>query len=119
MKINIKATNIDLTQNITDYLEKKLSVLDKFFKDEEVLVNVEIGKESTHHKSGNIFKTEIHLKLLGEEIYIAVDKDDLYATIDEAKDEIVSEITSKRKKAMRMLRKGGQKIKNIIKNFSF
>jgi ribosome-associated translation inhibitor RaiA len=37
MKINIKATNIELTSAINDYVNKKLIGLEKFTKDKEVI----------------------------------------------------------------------------------
>lgn len=117
MKINTKATGISLTPSISDYINKKVEMLEKFFAGEEVLVNVEVGRTTKHHKSGDIFRAEIHITAGGEDYYAVVEKDDLYAAIDEVKDEIVHELTSKRKKALRMLRKGGAKIKNLIKSY--
>lgn len=116
MKINTKATNITLTPSISEYIEKKINMLEKFFQ-EETLINTEVGKISKHHKSGDIFRAEIRVNTSGEEYYAVAEKDDLYAAIDEVKDEIVHELTSKRKKALRMLRKGGAKIKNLIKSY--
>lgn len=90
-------------------------MLEKFFHEEEVLVNVEVGRTTKHHKSGDIFRAEIHITASGEEYYSAAEKDDLYAAIDEVKDEIVHELTSKRKRALRLFRRGGAKIKNLLK----
>ena len=118
MKINIKATGIGLTPAIEDYIDKKVASLEKFFRNTgEVLVQVEVGKTTRHHKSGDIFKAEIHIKSPGEEFYATVNKDNLYAAIDEVKDEIVRELTSRHKKALRLFRKGGLRIKNFIKGF--
>ena len=47
---------------------------------------------------GGYFRAEIHITAGGEDYYAVVEKDDLYAAIDEVKDEIVHELTSKRKK---------------------
>lgn len=117
MKVNTKATGISLTPAISEYIQKKISALEKFYKnDEEILVNIEVGKISNRHKSGDIFRAEIHLvKSRGNEYYAAVEKDDLYAAIDEIKDEIIRELTSKRKKTIRLFRKGGAQIKNLLK----
>ena len=53
----------------------------------------------------------------GGEYYASAETEDLYASIDKVKDEIVRELTSKRKKALRLFRKGGAKIKNMLKGF--
>ena len=116
--VNIKATNFSLTPSIEDYVQKKVASLEKFLKNtESTLVNVEVGKTTRHHKSGDVFRAEIHIQAAGEEFYATIDKDDLYAAIDEVRDEVVREMTSSRKKALRLLRKGGQKIKNFLKGF--
>ncbi len=116
MKINTKATNISLTPAISDYVEKKISLLEKFFKNPgEVLINVEVGKTTKHHKSGNVFLAEIHIVADGEEYYATTETEDLYAAIDLVKDDIAREMTSRRKKAIRMLRRGGAHLKNILR----
>jgi putative sigma-54 modulation protein len=116
MKINTKATNISLTPAISDYVEKKISLLEKFFKNpSEVLINVEVGKTTKHHKSGNVFLAEIHIVADGEEYYATTETEDLYAAIDLVKDDIAREMTSRRKKAIRMLRRGGAHLKNILR----
>lgn len=117
MKINTKATNITITPAIADYIDKKISMLQKFLKSaEEVLVNVEVGKTTKHHKSGDVFKAEIHLLAGGEDYYAVVETNDLYAAIDKVKDEVAHELTSKKKKTLRLLRKSGAKIKNLLKD---
>ena len=116
MKINTKATSITLTPAISEYIEKKINMLDKFFRDtDDVLVNIEVGRTTKHHKSGDIFRAEIQIAVDGQTYYAVAETEDLYASIDEVKDEIVHEMTSKRKKAVRLFRRGGAKIKNLLK----
>ena len=119
MKTNIKATNISLTLAISEYVETKVNSLEKFFQNtnaDEVLVNVEVARTTRHHKSGDIFRAEIQIKSSGQEYYASADKDDLYAAIDEVKDEIVRSVTSRRKKFISFVRRGGLRAKEIIKN---
>lgn len=116
MKINIKATNITLTQAISDYIDKKVGMLDKFFYGvDDVLINVEVGKITKHHKSGDVFRAEIKIASEGETIYASVETGDLYAAIDEVKDEIAYKLSSNKKKALHLLRRGGAQIKNLLK----
>lgn len=119
MQINTKATNITITPAISEYVEKKINMLEKFFRGaSDVLVNVEVGRTTKHHKSGDIFRAEIHVIVSGQEYYAEAETEDLYAAIDEVKDDIVHELTSKRKKAFRLFKKGSQQIKNWIKGIS-
>ena len=122
MKINLKATNIELSEAISQYVDKKLIMLEKYFeqsKGDEVLALIEVGKSTRHHKSGDVFMAEIHIKANGKEFYAVSEKDDLYAAIDEVKDEITRSITSRRKKAIALLRRGGTRIKEMLKNLPF
>lgn len=116
MKINIKATNIGLSDSVRDYAEKKIRSLEKFLNSEnEILANIEIGKSTKHHKSGDIFRAEAHIKSDGKEFYSVSEKEDLYIAIDDVKEEISREINSKRKKAISMIRRGGAHIKYFMK----
>lgn len=116
MRINTKATNITFTPSISEYIEKKVNMLGKFFRGgEDVLVNVEVGKVSKHHKSGDVFRAEIRAIVDGQNYYAVSETGDLYAAIDMVKDEIVQELTSSRKKALRLFRKGGAKIKKLLR----
>jgi len=118
MTINIKATNTELTPSISSYIEGKIKDLDKFItvKDpESVLVNIEIGMSTKHHQSGKIFRSEINLHIGGEYLRAVSEQEDLYAAIDDMKDEIVREITSHNKKKRDLFRKGGAVIKDLLK----
>lgn len=116
MNIKITSTNFELTPAIEEYVTKKMLMLDKFFKEgEEVLCEVEIGKTTNRHKSGDIFKAEVNVLYQGKQFYCVVEKDDLYASIDEVKDEVERSVVSNKTKKMTLLRKGSSKIKALLK----
>lgn len=117
MNKNIKATNIEITPAISDYLEKRLSAFDRFIPadDTSAMCQVEVGKTTKHHKSGDFFKAEVNLRVSGKNFYAVSEKEDLYAAIDEVKDEIVYQMTSEKDKSMTLMRKGALRFKNIIK----
>ncbi|MBX4198248.1 ribosome-associated translation inhibitor RaiA [Candidatus Parcubacteria bacterium] len=117
MNINIKTTNISLKTETEDYLTKKLLTLKKLvdFEADNVFAQVELGKTTNHHKSGNIFMAEINLRV-GKTTFRAVSKkEDLHAAIDDMKDEISRELKSKFDKQRSMERKGGAAIKNMVR----
>lgn len=120
MKINIKATNTSLTPAITDYLNNKLAYLKKYFRgnEAEALIDVEVGKTSQHHKQGDVFRAEINVSWKGELFRSVAIKDDLYAAIDAAKDEVASEIKKKLKKQNSLIRRGARKLKNLFRRGS-
>lgn len=117
MQITIKATNIELTEAIRDYVNKKFNSLEKFVRkgDDSVLCRVEVGKVTKHHKKGEVFRAEGRLHLGGKELYATSEKEDLYVAIDDVKDELVRVLTSTKEKKMDMVRKGGARIKNMLK----
>lgn len=118
MKTNIKATAIELTPAIADYIKSKVSHLDKLTSNyDDVLVEIEVGKITNHHKNGEVMFAEINLKLEGKLFRRVINDNDLYAAIDQSKDKIELDIASYLKKKNRLLRRGGRAIKNFVKGF--
>jgi len=116
MKINIKATNMELTPAISDYLSKKLTAIEKFIDidDDSAICGLEVGKTTNHHRTGDYFRAEINLDWAGRQYYSAVEKDDLYAAIDEMKDQIVAELGKSKDKHDESVREGGKQAKEIL-----
>jgi ribosomal subunit interface protein len=86
MKSIIKGAKIEVTNAIEVYIEKKLSSVEKFvvaYGDGEVLAEVEIGKTTEHHHSGDIFRAEVNLSTNGKQFRATSEKSDLYAAIDQ------------------------------------
>lgn len=116
LKHHIKSTNLEMTEAISDYLAKRLDTLDKFIdKEIEALAKVEVGKTSHHHHKGDIFRAEVNLNIGGKNFRAVAETSDLYAAIDKMRDEIVAEVTKSKRKSLHLLRRGHQKIKNMIK----
>ncbi len=116
MNIKIKTTALSLTPAISEYIEKKLDTIEKFFKDDTTAkFDIELAKTTNHHKKGDIFRAEIHIIAKGINTYASSEKEDLYTAIDMVRDEILREIKTTNEKKRTSQRKGGAKIKNIIK----
>ena len=77
MQINITGKNIDLTESIKDYVEKKIGSLEKFY-DQIIRASVIVGKESHHHLKGDVFVCECKLDLTGDDLFISKTEPDLY-----------------------------------------
>jgi putative sigma-54 modulation protein len=117
MNLNIKTTNISLTPAIKDYFEKKLMSLDKLvdFDRDNVLIQAELGKTSQHHHKGDFFRAEVNLRVSGNNYRAVSEKEDLYAAIDEVKDILTGEVKHGKQKRMSLVRRGAQKVKNILR----
>ncbi len=94
-----------------------MSAISKFFdNDTTVKCDIELAKTTNHHNKGDIFKAEVHIVAKDKNIYASVEKDDLYIAIDLVRDDVVREIKNSNEKHRSSVRKGGAKIKEIMKN---
>ncbi len=105
--INIKATNIELTEDLKKYIEDKMNGLDKYF-DNIIEVRVEVGKESDHHQKGNIFFAEVNVKVPNDLIRIKKVAKHQFKAIDKTKDHL-REMLGRYKGKLRG-KKGGEKL---------
>lgn len=120
MKINIKATSIELTPAISNYVNKKISSISKYIDEsnKDVVAQVEVGKNTRHHKSGNIFRAEVHITGSGLDLYAVSEVGDLYAAIDIVKDEIVRNAVQSKNKRKTLARRGAELVKNMMKGIT-
>lgn len=119
MKINIKGTGIELTPAISDYATKKISALEKYFAESpDAVAQVEVGRSTNHHRTGEVFKAEVHIIGSGFDLYAVAESSDLYAAIDMVKDEISRELTTKKGKKEALHRRGARYIKNMMKGLN-
>lgn len=119
MKINVKATGIELTPAISDYVDKKISALEKYFSQSpDAVARVEVGRNTQHHKSGEVFKAEVHIMGSGFDLYAVSESTDLYSAIDIVKDEIARELTRVKGKRFALARRGGRFVKNMMKGLN-
>jgi ribosomal subunit interface protein len=118
MSTNIKVTNMELTGAINGYLDKRISGIEKFVKDGEMVVFVELGKTTNHHKQGDIFRAEFNIEIAGNKFYAFSEKEDLYKAIDDAKREIVRQITSSKDKKQTLFKRGASSVKKMLKGIS-
>lgn len=116
MNINIKTTNISLTDAISDYTTKRLeSVKHLLANDSTVRCDVELGRTSAHHRNGDIFRAEIHITGKDRNLYASAEESDLYKAIDMVRDEMLREVRSGKAKRVSLFRRGGAKIKNLLR----
>ena len=118
IKHHIKHTNMELTPAISDYLGKKLASLEKFVDSNlESIARVEVGRTTNHHHKGDVFRAEINLEAGGSKFRAVVESDDLYRAIDEMRNEIMGEVIRASRKKRHLLRRGHQKIKDLMRRF--
>ena len=101
MRITIKAKNLELTEELQNFIEEKIGSLKKFVKilkeergEGKTLAEafVEVEKETRHHKKGKIFKAEAQISLPGKILMAQARGEDLYSAVVKLKDELQQEI---------------------------
>ena len=125
MNIQIKTKGgLTTTDAITEYVNKRCESLEKFtVNDPTAFAVVELSRTTEHHKHGDIFRAEIHItgknisKNGGKnsDIFVSAEREDLYAAIDAVRDEAVRELSSAKAKRTTLVRRGGAKVKAMIK----
>lgn len=125
MKINIKATNLDLTPAITVYIEEKINSLEKFISGEDlkawdernqaaVEADVEIARTTDHHRQGDIYRAEVNIKVPGRVIRAEAQEWDVRVAIDKVKDELQIELKKYKNKQETEYRDGSRFLKKMM-----
>lgn len=119
MTTNIKATNMELTSVVSDYVNKKIESINKLVNEgEEFSVYVEVAKTTNHHKQGDHFKAEFDVLIKGEKFFAVSEKSDLFKALDDAKDEVVRRIKNNKKRKSTLFKRGAISVKKMIKGVS-
>jgi putative sigma-54 modulation protein len=119
MSTNIKATNMELTGAISDYVNKRIASLDKFTGDSGATsCYVEVGKTTHHHKQGDVYRAEFNLDIKGEKYFAEAETGDLYGAIDRVREDIYRQITSKKDKRQTLFKRGASSVKKMMKGIS-
>ncbi|MEK7588294.1 MAG: ribosome-associated translation inhibitor RaiA [Patescibacteria group bacterium] len=122
MQIKLVAKNIELTEAIRDYAEKRVTNLGKLLtklekNGGEVKVNFELSK-NTKHKSGLIFHSDCTVNIDGKKFYVAVEKADMYEAIDSVKEGLFREINQNKEKKNTLKTRGARSVKKMMKGLS-
>ncbi|HET8574582.1 MAG TPA: HPF/RaiA family ribosome-associated protein [Candidatus Paceibacterota bacterium] len=115
MQINIKMTSMEITESISEKLNKSTAHIEKILHEkaeDSALLTVEIGKKTKHHRQGDIFFTQLHLVRDGDDFNVMSEKEELLDSIDAAEEELLRQIKSKQDKRKDLTRQGGKEIKD-------
>lgn len=115
MKYTLKATNIKPTEEIYKYLDKKIATLDKFIGkvniSSDVRTWVELELITRHHKSGNIYRAEVQIRLPKHSVRSEAVAKTINLAIDEVKDELQEELAKIKGKYKVRTKRVGAKLK--------
>lgn len=109
---------MELTSAIESYVDEKLASIEKFaipHTEEELFVEVEVGKTTNHHQQGDVFRAEANVRVRGKHFRAVSEKSDLYAAVDDVRSELVRELNSYKGKERNLARRGALMLKNLLR----
>lgn len=92
MQIQITGKNLELSQSIKDYVDKKMTALNKFYNEKIIRAEVVLGVNSDHHQKGNKFFAECKLDVPGKNLFAIKEEDSLYKAVDKIRDYLELEL---------------------------
>lgn len=108
MNITITGKELKATDAIKDYVEKKLTRIEKYFSEEEISVNVTIKKENVASEIA-----EIYVSVKGASYKAVTEDKDLYACIDKDIDILEGQIRKSKAKKEKMQKDSSIKQMNL------
>ncbi|MCF7820254.1 MAG: ribosome-associated translation inhibitor RaiA [Candidatus Pacebacteria bacterium] len=109
MQVNIQATKLELTDDLRDYIQKKMDMLDKYLTSVAVInCDFEIELESGKGHSGKIYRAEVNLEVPGTLLRVEKNAEELFKAIDKVKDHLDLVIKKYKEKKASKQRKARQ-----------
>ena len=118
MKTNVTAVNMKLTEDVSAYLDKKLSHIEKLLTGHasDAVLNIELGRTTNHHQSGDVYEAKAQLHAMGHQHALSVTESSVFAAIDRLKDELSEELSKEKDKEITMIRRGGRAVKGLLRS---
>ena len=120
MEIHFKGTNYEMPQTVSEFASKKLVALKKYVgKREEVIrVYVELGKETTAHQNGRVWRAEVNFDIDGSRFRAVAIEETIENAIDQAVGELAVELRKANERRIVLKRRGGATLKSMLRGFS-
>lgn len=114
--ITVKRTNFEQSAAVQEVLEKRLATLEKFLPEGETMLvcDVELEKQAGQ-ETGRIFRAEINLQVGGTLLRAEATAERMEDAIEQAKNELKSELTRANGKRQSLFRRGAKKLKDMIR----
>jgi len=115
MKLVVKGVKVSLTPSLKDYVEKKLdSPVRRLLGGslaESAILDVELIRETTRHKKGDVWEAAANLQLPQARLYEKVKSSEAHAAVDELEDVLKNEIKKYKERTRSRLLRGARQAK--------
>lgn len=122
INVDLKATNVKLTDELYGYVVTKVTNLGKLLKKiqekgADIRVHFEVAKTTRHHQSGErLFRADCTVSIAGmSEFYGSAEEQDIFAAIDIVKDRLFREIRRSKNRKRALWKRGALQFKNMLK----
>lgn len=116
MNYTIKATKITLTQEINNYIEKKMAMIQKLTAHfgSAVKIYVEIEYTTRHHRKGDVFYVEVRVNAPHKNMRAEAVGQTVFEAMDRAKDEVAFELERHKEKEVDLKKRGARTMKQMM-----
>lgn len=115
MELKIKASNFEMTAEVSAYLDEKIESLERLVSDDAARCEVELGRAVGHSRQGDVWKAEIVVHQYGERLYAIATAESIKAAIDISKDEMLQQLRKGKKRNTSLSRKLGARLKKFAR----
>ncbi|MFH0845842.1 MAG: ribosome-associated translation inhibitor RaiA [Patescibacteria group bacterium] len=115
--LKINAVNIEIDQEIRNYIDKKLASFEKFIdlNGDGVTIDIRVSRMVGEQRTGKIYNTEMSITTPGKKYGANAEGDTLYESLDLVKDAVLRKISGYKDKKIGFLKRGGAQIKSLLK----
>lgn len=115
MQYNIKGTNVDISDELRQYVEKKLAASEKFIQDSPMHADVEL--QYIQNQESKKYRAEFTLALGGDVHRVEAYGDTLHEAVDIAAGELSRDVSQVKKKRQHIFRRSAVRVKEYLRGF--
>ena len=116
---NIKATNLELTPALREFVEKRFESLGGVLNlaDTTLKVQIEVGRTTRHHDKGDVYRAEFNVRARRGVFRTEAERSDIYTAIGDARDEMEVALARAKGRYRSFLRRSRRAVKDMLRGW--
>ena len=120
MRVTIRQKDLKITPVLTRYIEQKVlkpvrRLLKEGISSEPLILDLEFGRTTSHHRKGRVFRAEASLIIGKKMLRAEAEAEDIHASCDLLEAELVREINGFKGKRLAQDRREGRTVKKELR----